>query len=98
VGRFLIRGSSSNPSGRTSLYLGFATYRAGLVLPFVATWTALYYVLGRRLRHPIQHRGEGARVDTIRSSCFAVWTGCLAWLLTGLLRGTGADGWLVGPV
>jgi hypothetical protein len=40
------RGSGSNPSGRTSLYLGFATYRAGLVLPFVATWTALYYVLG----------------------------------------------------
>jgi Type II CAAX prenyl endopeptidase Rce1-like len=29
--------------------LEFAAYRAGSVLPFLATWTALYYALGRRL-------------------------------------------------
>src|SRR5919106_4141168 len=29
--------------------LTFATYRVVSVLPFLATWTALYYVLGRRL-------------------------------------------------
>jgi hypothetical protein len=28
---------------------GFAAYRAGSVLPFLAIWTALYYALGRRL-------------------------------------------------
>jgi hypothetical protein len=32
-----------------SLDLGFAAYRVGSVLPFLATWTALYYALGRRL-------------------------------------------------
>ena len=31
------------------LDLGFATYRIVSVLPFLATWTALYYALGRRL-------------------------------------------------
>jgi len=31
------------------LDLGFAAYRVGSVLPFLATWTALYYALGRRL-------------------------------------------------
>jgi Type II CAAX prenyl endopeptidase Rce1-like len=31
------------------LDLGFAVYRAASVLPFLATWTALYYALGRRL-------------------------------------------------
>lgn len=31
------------------LDLGFAAYRAVSVLPFLATWTALYYALGRRL-------------------------------------------------
>ena len=29
--------------------LEFAAYRVGSVLPFLATWTALYYALGRRL-------------------------------------------------
>jgi len=29
--------------------LGFAAYRVGSVLPFLAIWTALYYALGRRL-------------------------------------------------
>jgi len=28
---------------------GFAAYRVGSVLPFLATWTAAYYALGRRL-------------------------------------------------
>jgi membrane protease YdiL (CAAX protease family) len=28
---------------------GFAAYRVGSVLPFLAVWTALYYALGRRL-------------------------------------------------
>jgi membrane protease YdiL (CAAX protease family) len=28
---------------------GFAAYRVGSVLPFLAAWTALYYALGRRL-------------------------------------------------
>ncbi len=32
-----------------SLDLGFAAYRAVSVLPFLATWTALWYALGRRL-------------------------------------------------
>jgi hypothetical protein len=32
-----------------SLDLGFAAYRVGSVLPFLATWTALYYVFERRL-------------------------------------------------
>ncbi len=32
-----------------SLDLGFAAYRVGSVLPFLATWTAAYYALGRRL-------------------------------------------------
>jgi hypothetical protein len=31
------------------LDLGFAAYRVGSVLPFLATWTAAYYALGRRL-------------------------------------------------
>jgi Type II CAAX prenyl endopeptidase Rce1-like len=31
------------------LDLGFAAYRVGSVLPFLATWTATYYALGRRL-------------------------------------------------
>jgi hypothetical protein len=31
------------------LDLGFAAYRVGSVLPFLATWTALFYALGRRL-------------------------------------------------
>jgi Type II CAAX prenyl endopeptidase Rce1-like len=31
------------------LDLGFAAYRVGSVLPFLAIWTALYYALGRRL-------------------------------------------------
>jgi hypothetical protein len=31
------------------LDLGFAAYRAGSVLPFLATWTAAYYAVGRRL-------------------------------------------------
>jgi membrane protease YdiL (CAAX protease family) len=31
------------------LDLGFAAYRVGSVLPFLATWTALYFALGRRL-------------------------------------------------
>jgi membrane protease YdiL (CAAX protease family) len=31
------------------LDLGFAAYRVGSVLPFLATWTALYYAFGRRL-------------------------------------------------
>jgi hypothetical protein len=31
------------------LDLEFAAYRVGSVLPFLATWTALYYALGRRL-------------------------------------------------
>ncbi len=31
------------------LDLGFAAYRAASVLPFLATWTAAYYALGRRL-------------------------------------------------
>jgi Type II CAAX prenyl endopeptidase Rce1-like len=29
--------------------LEFAAYRVGSVLPYLATWTALYYALGRRL-------------------------------------------------
>jgi hypothetical protein len=32
-----------------SLDLGFAAYRVGSVLPFLATWTAVYYVFERRL-------------------------------------------------
>jgi hypothetical protein len=32
-----------------SLDLGFAAYRVGSVLPFLAAWTAAYYALGRRL-------------------------------------------------
>jgi hypothetical protein len=32
-----------------SLDLGFAAYRVVSVLPFLATWTALYFALGRRL-------------------------------------------------
>jgi hypothetical protein len=32
-----------------SLDLGFAAYRVVSVLPFLATWTALYYAVGRRL-------------------------------------------------
>jgi hypothetical protein len=35
--------------GGGGLDLGFAAYRVGSVLPFLATWTALYYALGRRL-------------------------------------------------
>jgi hypothetical protein len=31
------------------LDLGFAAYRVGSVLPFLAAWTAAYYALGRRL-------------------------------------------------
>jgi hypothetical protein len=31
------------------LDLEFAAYRVGSVLPYLATWTALYYALGRRL-------------------------------------------------
>jgi membrane protease YdiL (CAAX protease family) len=31
------------------LDLRFAAYRVGSVLPFLATWTAVYYALGRRL-------------------------------------------------
>jgi len=31
------------------LDLGFAAYRVVSVLPFLATWTTLYYALGRRL-------------------------------------------------
>ena len=31
------------------LDLGFAAYRVGSVLPYLATWTALYYAMGRRL-------------------------------------------------
>ena len=31
------------------LDLGFAAYRVASVLPYLATWTALYYALGRRL-------------------------------------------------
>ena len=31
------------------LDLGFAAYRAGSVLPFLAAWTAAWYALGRRL-------------------------------------------------
>ena len=31
------------------LDLGFAAYRVGSVLPFLAVWTAAYYALGRRL-------------------------------------------------
>ena len=31
------------------LDLGFAAYRVGSVLPYLAIWTALYYALGRRL-------------------------------------------------
>jgi Type II CAAX prenyl endopeptidase Rce1-like len=31
------------------LDLGFAAYRVGSVLPYVAIWTALFYALGRRL-------------------------------------------------
>jgi Type II CAAX prenyl endopeptidase Rce1-like len=31
------------------LDVGFAAYRVGSVLPFLATWTAAYYALGRRL-------------------------------------------------
>jgi Type II CAAX prenyl endopeptidase Rce1-like len=31
------------------LDLGFAVYRVGSVLPFLAAWTAAYYALGRRL-------------------------------------------------
>jgi hypothetical protein len=31
------------------LDLGFAAYRVGSVLPFLAAWTALYFALGRRL-------------------------------------------------
>jgi hypothetical protein len=31
------------------LDLGFAAYRVGSVLPFLASWTAAYYALGRRL-------------------------------------------------
>jgi membrane protease YdiL (CAAX protease family) len=31
------------------LDLGFAAYRVGSVLPFLAAWTAVYYALGRRL-------------------------------------------------
>jgi hypothetical protein len=31
------------------LDLGLAAYRVGSVLPFLATWTALWYALGRRL-------------------------------------------------
>jgi hypothetical protein len=36
-------------NGGGGLDLGFAAYRVGSVLPFLATWTALYYALGRRL-------------------------------------------------
>lgn len=32
-----------------ALDLGFAAYRVGSVLPFLAAWTAAYYALGRRL-------------------------------------------------
>jgi hypothetical protein len=32
-----------------SVDLGFAAFRVGSVLPFLAIWTALYYALGRRL-------------------------------------------------
>jgi hypothetical protein len=32
-----------------SLDLGFAAYRVGSVLPYLAAWTAAYYALGRRL-------------------------------------------------
>ena len=31
------------------LDLEFAAYRVGSVLPYLATWTALYYALGRQL-------------------------------------------------
>jgi membrane protease YdiL (CAAX protease family) len=31
------------------LDLGFAAYRVGSVLPFLAAWTAAWYALGRRL-------------------------------------------------
>jgi hypothetical protein len=31
------------------LDLGFAAYRVASVLPFLATWTAAYYALGRQL-------------------------------------------------
>jgi hypothetical protein len=36
-------------TGGGGLDLGFAAYRVGSVLPYVAIWTALYYALGRRL-------------------------------------------------
>jgi hypothetical protein len=36
-------------SSSGGLDLGFAAYRVGSVLPFLATWTAAYYALGRRL-------------------------------------------------
>jgi hypothetical protein len=36
-------------TGGGDLDLGFAAYRVVSVLPFLATWTALYYALGRRL-------------------------------------------------
>jgi Type II CAAX prenyl endopeptidase Rce1-like len=35
--------------GGGGLDLGFAAYRVGSVLPFLAAWTAAYYALGRRL-------------------------------------------------
>jgi membrane protease YdiL (CAAX protease family) len=35
--------------GGGGLDWGFAAYRVGSVLPFLAIWTALYYALGRRL-------------------------------------------------
>jgi hypothetical protein len=37
----------TSPGG--GLDLGFAAYRVGSVLPFLAAWTAAYYALGRRL-------------------------------------------------
>jgi hypothetical protein len=36
-------------SSSGGLDLGFAAYRVGSVLPFLAAWTAAYYALGRRL-------------------------------------------------
>jgi hypothetical protein len=36
-------------NGGGGLDLGFAAYRVGSVLPFLATWTAAYYAVGRRL-------------------------------------------------
>jgi len=37
------------PGSGGSLDLGVAAYRVVSVLPFLATWTALYYAVGRRL-------------------------------------------------